>query len=85
MTFKEFWRREKFVALHAQTVRFRIVKYIVILALLGGVYVWRGVGMVGILFAAMFVFAIALHFFFRWKTEAWTKSWGPYKYIPLEE
>ena len=32
MTLKEFYRKEKYIALHAQSRRFRIVKYCVLLA-----------------------------------------------------
>lgn len=85
MTFKEFWDREAYVAMHAQTMGFRVVKYIAIFVILGGVYAWKGLGAVGILLGAMFVCAIAIHFFFRYKTEAWTKSWGPYTKVLIDE
>ena len=84
MTLKEFYRKEKYIALHAQSRRFRIVKYCVLLALAVGVYLWKGLETVGLLFLLLFVAAICVHFFFRWKTEGWTKSWGPYKRIPFE-
>jgi hypothetical protein len=84
MTLKDFYRKEKYIALHAQSRRFRIVKYSVLLVLAGGVYVWKGLGVTVLLFFLLFLAGIAVHFFFRWKTEAWTKSWGPYKRIPFE-
>ena len=84
MTFKEFYRREKCIALHAQSRRFRIVKYCVLLAVAVGVYVWKGWAATGLLFFLLFATGICLHFFFRWKTEGWTKSWGLYKRIPFE-
>lgn len=84
MTFKEFYRKEKYIALHAQSRRFRIVKYCVLLAVAVGVYVWKGWAATGLLFFLLFATGICLHFFFRWKTEAWTKSWGLYKRIPFE-
>ena len=84
MTLKEFYRKEKYIALHAQSSRFRIVKYSVLLVVALGVYVWKGLAATGYLLLLLFLAGIAVHFFFRWKTEAWTKSWGPYKRIPFE-
>ena len=84
MTLKEFYRKEKYIALHAQSRRFRIVKYCVLLAVGVGIHAWRGWAAVGILFFCFFFAGISAHFFFRWKTEAWTKSWGLYKRIPFE-
>jgi hypothetical protein len=83
MTFKDFFEREKHVALHAQSLRFRIAKYTVIAAIAAGVYFWKGLDAVGLLFLVLTIMALAVHFFFRWKTEAWTKPWGLYKRIRL--
>jgi hypothetical protein len=85
MTLKKFFRKEKYIALHAQSRRFRIVKYCVLLVIAVGVYAWKGLAAVGFLFLLLFLSGIGLHFFFRWKTEAWSKSWGPYKRIPFEK
>ncbi len=79
MNTKEWLRREKYVALHAQTLRFRVVKYLVLLTLALALYFWKGIATVGYVFLVLFVVAIGVHFLFRWKTDAWTKSWGPYK------
>jgi hypothetical protein len=84
MTLKEFYRKEKYIALHAQSSRFRIVKYSVLLVVAVGAYVWKGLAATGYSLLLLFLAAIAVHFFFRWKTEAWTKSWGPYKRIHFE-
>ena len=84
LTLKEFYRKEKYIALHAQSRRFRIIKYCALLAVAVGMYVWKGLAAVGLLFLLLFLAGICLHFFFRWKTEAWTKSWGHYKRIPFE-
>jgi Flp pilus assembly protein TadB len=84
-TLKEFYRKEKYIALHAQSSRFRMVKYIVLLAVGAGAHAWMGLGAVGLLFLLLFIGGICMHFFFRWKTQAWTKSWGPYKRIPFDE
>lgn len=84
MALKDFYRKEKYIALHAQSSRFRIVKYIVLLVVAVGVYAWMGLAAVGLLFLLLSLAGICLHFFFRWKTEGWTKSWGLYKRIPFE-
>jgi hypothetical protein len=84
MTFKEFYRKEKYIALHAQSTRFRLVKYCVLLAVAAVMCVWKGLAATGLLFLLLFLAGIGLHFFFRWKTEGWTKSWGLYKRIPFE-
>lgn len=84
MTLKDFYRKEKYIALHAQSSRFRIVKYCVLHVFAVGVYVWKGLAATGLLFLLLFLAGIGLHFFFRWKTQAWTKSWGLYKRIPFE-
>lgn len=85
MTFKEFWEIEKYVALHAQTTRFRVIKYIVILVITFLVYGWKGWGAVGYLFAIMFIFGLGVHFLFRYKTKVWKESWGPYKALSFEK
>ena len=72
-------KKELYVALHGQTARFRVVKYIVFLAVFGALYWWKGWGAVWWALGISLVFAIALHFFFRWKTKGWDEDWGPYK------
>ncbi len=79
------WKREIYVALHGQTKKFRIVKWIILIILFsviywkfGGVVLAKTVGILGVL-------GVLLHLFFRWKTKAWSKSWGPYKYIKIPE
>lgn len=83
MTFKEFWKRELHVAVHAQSTKFRVKKYLALAVIFALAYFFSGWdGAVALLFV-LTVVAIAVHFIFRWKTDAWTKSWGPYKRIPL--
>ena len=84
MTFKEFYKKEKHVVLHGQTTRFRMVKYIVLFAIGVGVYLWKGLATVSLLFLVLAIAGVVVHFFFRWKTDGWEKSWGSYKKIPLD-
>ena len=68
-------KREARVALSrkAQPVWFRVVKWIVILAvgyaLWGGPYFWP-------VALGSFALALTLHFIWRWKTKGWTEPWG---------
>lgn len=84
MTFKDFWMREKHVALNAQSRRFRIIKWLVILTIAALLYWWKGWIAVVSLTLFCVIAGTTLHFLLRWKTDGWTKSWGPYKRIPLE-
>jgi hypothetical protein len=83
MSFKDLYKREVHVAIHGQSWKFRVKKYIVLLLISGAIYAWKGWETLGRVLLIMAVFAIAMHFFFRWKTNGWEKSWGLYKKIPL--
>ena len=79
MTPKNLIKKELYVAIHAQTARFRVVKYIVFFAIFGTVYwLWGGKAVLWALGISL-VFAIAMHFFFRWKSKGWMEDYGPYK------
>jgi hypothetical protein len=58
---------------HAQPIWFRVVKWIVIVVLIYRFHdaptFWTWVGGVAVAGAG-------LHFFYRWKTRAWTRPWG---------
>lgn len=82
MIFEGLIKKELYVALHAQTARFRVVKYIVFLAIFGAIYRWKGWGTTWKVLLSMVVLGTAVHFFFRWMTEGWTKPWWLYK--PLD-
>lgn len=61
----------------AQPIWFRIVKYILLGAMF--YFLW-GTRLLWVILAALFVFGAALHFWFRYKTHAWTKTYGPWKH-----
>lgn len=83
MTFKEFWKREKFVIINGQTVRFRIYKYLALAVVLGLIFwVWGFWSAVKLL-AALIGLGVVVHFIFRYKTKGWTENWGPYKKMDL--
>lgn len=75
----EIIKRELEVAFskHSQPVWFRILKYI----LIGGMlYFFWGNKLLWIIFPVLFVFSLCLHFWYRYKTQGWTKSYGLWKY-----
>ena len=81
MTFKESLKRELYIVIHGQSWRFRVVKYVVLLAIVGALFTWKGLETTVLVFLFLAVVAVGVHFFFRWKTAGWTRSWGPYKNI----
>lgn len=83
MKAKEWIRRETYVAIHGQTSTFRIIKYIILTVIAATLWYWNGWMLVLQVFAGLFVLALVVHFVFRWKTKAWTQSWGPYKKLKL--
>ena len=65
MTFKEFWKREKFVIINGQTVRFRIYKYLALAVVLGLIFwVWGFWSAVKLL-AALIGLGVVVNFIFR--------------------
>jgi hypothetical protein len=78
MNFKELYEREKRVVLYGQTARFRIIKYIILFALFGALYAWRGWSDTLWVLGVLIVLSIVFHFFFRYMSEGWTKSWWLY-------
>ncbi len=81
MSLKSFYEKEKYVAIHGQSRQFRIRKYIIIFIISFLVYQCRGWAAVGYLLAIGAIAGVCFHFYFRWKTQGWTKSWGLYKKI----
>ena len=74
--------REKQVILYGQSARFRLVKYAILIPAFAALYWWKGSRITLVVLGIALVFAIAFHFFFRYKTAGWRKSYGPFK--PLE-
>jgi hypothetical protein len=79
MSFSKIIRRELEVAFskQSQPVWFRILKYI----LLGSVlYFFWGSKTRWIIFIILFVFAMGMHFWYRYKTQGWTRGYGLWKH-----
>ena len=79
MSFNKVIKREFEVAFskHSQPIWFRLVKYAVIGLIL---YFFWGSRLLWYFFSIMFVVGLALHFWYRYKTQGWTKSYGLWKY-----
>jgi len=79
MSFKKTLHREFEVAFskHSQPVWFRILKYII----LGTViyFFWRSKWL-WIILAILSFIALTVHFWVRYKTNGWTKSYGLWDY-----
>jgi hypothetical protein len=72
-------KRELHVAIHGQTAKFRVVKYAILLPFFGAIYWFFGGEALLSALGIAFVFAIAMHLFYRWMTNGWRDSWGGYK------
>ena len=79
MSFTKILKREAEVAFskQAQPVWFRILKYSIVLLL---IYFFRQSKLFWIIFFIVCVSALLLHFWVRYKTNGWTKSYGLWKY-----
>lgn len=79
MSFQKIIKREIEVAFskHAQPVWFRILKYILLGCL---VYFFWGSKWLWIILLIIFVLGLSLHFWYRYKTKAWTQSYGMWDY-----
>jgi hypothetical protein len=62
---------------HSQPIWFRVLKYILLGCIL---FFFWGTKLLWIILLIMFVFAMLLHFWYRYKTNGWTKSYGLWKY-----
>ena len=79
MSFKKIIKREFEVAFskHAQPVWFRITKYIVLSFI---IYFFWGTQLLWIILITLFALSLILHFWYRYKTNGWKKSYGLWKY-----
>ena len=77
----KFIKREVYIAIHAQSSKFRIIKWIIILLVTYAIFLWRGLGAVYSWVIFGFVLGMTLHFFCRWKTRGWKHKWGKFKPI----
>ena len=79
MTFSKIMKRELEVAFskHSQPVWFRIVKYVVLGTI---VYLFWGNHWLWIILLILLIPSLSLHFWYRYKTQGWTKSYGLWKH-----
>ena len=79
MNVGEVVKKEIKVVIEGQTLKFRVYKYIVLGAFYGALYAWKGAEVTLYTFVISIIIALVIHFFLRWKTEGWTRAWGPYR------
>jgi hypothetical protein len=79
MAFNKAIKREIEVAFskHSQPLWFRLLKYILLGCLL--YFLW-GSELLWIILLLMFVLAMMLHLWYRYKTRGWTRSYGLWKH-----
>jgi hypothetical protein len=63
----------------SQPIWFRILKYAILIPVIlifwASVWLW-------IILSVLFAFALWLHFWYRYKTQGWTRNYGMWKYFP---
>jgi hypothetical protein len=62
---------------NSQPIWFRVLKYILLGIIL---FFFWDTKLLWIILPIMFVFAMLLHFWYRYKTSGWTKSYGLWKH-----
>jgi Na+-driven multidrug efflux pump len=62
---------------HSQPMWFRILKYILLICIL---YFFWGSKLLWIILLITLAFSVLLHFWYRYKTHSWTKSYGLWKH-----
>jgi predicted lysophospholipase L1 biosynthesis ABC-type transport system permease subunit len=75
MSFRRTMKREVRVALsrRAQPVWFRVLKWVVIVAVL---VLFRRTPYLWLWIIGAIALALSLHMVWRWKTKGWTRPWG---------
>jgi len=84
MSISKIIKREIEVAFskQSQPVWFRISKYILLALIL---YLFWGSKLLWIILLSLLVTALLLHFWYRYKTHGWTKSYGLWTYDDKSE
>jgi Flp pilus assembly protein TadB len=62
---------------NAQPLWLRIVKYIPVAAI---IYLLWGTRSLWIILVSLLLISLSIHFWYRYKTRGWTKSFGGWKY-----
>lgn len=80
---KNWWQRELYVAWHAQTLRFRSFKWLLIIV--GGLllYYVKGWETTVKVFLILAICGILIHILFRYMSRGWTESWWLFKKIDI--
>jgi len=76
-------RKEVYIALHGQSKKFRIIKWIFFILLFSSLYyIFGGVILLKTILV-LTVISLCIHFFYRQKTKVWTKDWGGFRVIKM--
>jgi hypothetical protein len=67
-----------------QALWFKIVKLVIMVSTFIGFTILYDILVAGIWFILLFIFGNTIHFVYRWKTNAWTKSWGRWRILSDE-
>ena len=78
MSTNDVIKKELQVIAHGQSVRFRLIKYAILIPLFGAIYWKFGFDTMLLTLGALAALGIIVHFFFRWKTKGWTQDWWLY-------
>ncbi len=70
--------------LKTQALWFKIVKLVIMLSTFIGFTILFDILVAVIWFILLLIFGNTIHFTYRWKTMAWTKSWGRWKLLTGE-
>ncbi|MHA2226756.1 MAG: hypothetical protein ACXAC8_16205 [Candidatus Hodarchaeales archaeon] len=79
-------KKEIFVIadLKTQTLWFKILKIVLMLSTFIIFTILVDILVAVMWFILLFIFGNTIHFTYRWKTNAWTKSWGRWKILSDE-
>ncbi len=75
----KFWQKEWYVIRYGQSSKFRILKWIILIAVSIVIYFVKGAEILSRVWVILIILGISLHFFFRYKTKGWTQPWGRLK------
>ena len=77
--------RELHVIARGQSIRFRVVKYAILVPLFIVLYAWKGWEITWKVLVALAILGVLVHFFFRHMTDGWRKSWWLYSFLHSSE
>jgi len=80
---KNWWQREVYVVWHAQTRRFRAIKWVIIVVAGALLYYVKGWEITVKVFLFLALCGVAVHFLFRYMSHGWMESLWLYKKVEI--